>query len=80
MYFTKTFKKTFFKIYFQTQGKGGKKREREREALMCGCLSQAPYWGLRPNLGVCPNWKLNQRPFGSQASTEFTELHQPGLY
>ena len=26
----------------------------------------------------CPDRELNQRPFGSQASTKSTEPHQPG--
>ena len=29
---------------------------------------------------MCPDWESNQRPFGSQAGTQSTELHQPGLY
>ena len=28
--------------------------------------------------GMCPDWKSNQRPFGSPASTQSTEPHQPG--
>ena len=28
---------------------------------------------------MCPDWELNQRPFGSQACAQSTELHQPGL-
>ena len=30
------------------------------------------------NPGMCPDWELNQKPFGSQAGTQFTEPHQPG--
>ena len=29
--------------------------------------------------GMCPNWESNQQPFGSQAHTQSTEVHQPGL-
>ena len=29
---------------------------------------------------MCPDWELNQRPFGSQAGAPFTEPHEPGLY
>ena len=31
------------------------------------------------NSGMCPDWELNQQPFGSQAGTQSTEPHQPGL-
>ena len=26
---------------------------------------------------MCPDWELNQQPFGSQAHAQSTELHQP---
>ena len=28
---------------------------------------------------MCPDWESNRQPFGSQASTQSTEPHQPGL-
>ena len=34
---------------------------------------------LAHNLGTCPDWESNRRPFGSQASVQSTEPHQPGL-
>ena len=37
-----------------------------------------PTGDLARNPGKCPDWELNQRPFGSQASTQSTELYQPG--
>ena len=30
------------------------------------------------NPGMCHDWELNQQPFGSQARTQSTGLHQPG--
>ena len=39
-----------------------------------------PAGDLACNLGMCPDWESNQWPFGSQASTQSTEPHQPGLY
>ena len=40
-----------------------------------------PHTGdLAHNPGMCPDWELNQRPFASQAGTQPTEPHQPGLY
>ena len=45
---------------------------------MCGCLSHTPDWGLAHNPGMCPEWESNWQPFGSQASAQSTEPHQPG--
>ena len=36
----------FFKFYFWTERKGG--RRRQRETSVCGCFSHAPYWGPGP--------------------------------
>ena len=70
--------KRFYLFIFQREGKGGRKRE--RETSMCGCLSHAPpHWGPGPQPRHVPNWESNQRPFGSQAGTQSTEPHQPGL-
>ena len=41
--------------------------------------SHAPATGeLARNPGVCPDWESNRGPFGSQASNQSTEPHQPG--
>ena len=45
---------------------------------MCGCSCVPPTGDLARNPGMCPDLELNQRPFDSQASTQSTELHQPG--
>ena len=55
----------------------GEGKEKEKETSMCGHLSSAPCWGPGP---VCPDWELNWWPLGSQASTQSTELHQPGHF
>ena len=34
---------------------------------------------LAHNPGICPDWELNWQCSGSQASTQSTESHQPGL-
>ena len=39
-----------------------------------------PTGDLAGNPGMCPDWESNQQPFGSQASTQSTELHQPGQH
>ena len=64
--------------FFFRQGKG--RRKRGRETSMCGCLLHAPSWGpdLAHNPGICPGWKSNPPPFGSQASAQSTEPHLPG--
>ena len=45
---------------------------------MCGCLLPASPGDLACNLGMCPDWELNQRPFGLQTGAQSTEPHQPG--
>ena len=43
---------------------------------MCGCLCAPPTGDLACNPGMWPDWESN---FGSQASGQSTEPHQPGL-
>ena len=46
---------------------------------MCGCLSHPlPTGDLACNPGMCPDWESHWRPFGSPASAQSTETHQPG--
>ena len=55
-------------------------REREGEKHQCVVASPvSPTGDLAHNLGTCPDWESNQQPFDSQASTQSTEPHQPGL-
>ena len=63
-------------IYFQREGKGGRKRG--RETSMCGCLSCIPYWNLVCKPGTCPDWESNQQPFGLQAHAQSTEFTSQG--
>ena len=70
----------FLKILFIFQQRG-RKGERESKKHPCVVASHVPPPGdLACNPGLCPDWKSNQRPFGSQAGTQSTELHQPGLF
>ena len=58
-------------------------REGEREGEKPQCLvapDTPPPGGLAHNPGMCPAWESNQQPFGSQASTQSPEPHQPGLF
>ena len=55
--------------------------EREGEKHQCVAVSYvSPTGDQARNPGMCPNQESNQRPFGSQASTQSTKLHQPGLF
>ena len=60
-------------IYFLDRGEGRKGRKRGKETSMrvCGYLLHTP--------GMCPDWVLNQQSFVSQAGTQSTKPHQPGL-
>ena len=67
---------------FRERGRAG---EREGEKHGCvretsiSCLSHVPPTGdLTHNPGKCPDWKLNWRPFVSQAGVQSPEPHQPG--
>ena len=48
---------------------------------MCSCFSHAPHPTGDPacNPGMCPDWELNQQPFGSQTHAQSAESQQPGL-
>ena len=65
--FFKSYSLFFFKIlfnYLYTKGKGG----REGEKHQCVVSFYAPPTGdLAYNPGMCPDWELNQQPFGLQA-------------
>ena len=64
-------------IYFLERGREG---EREREKHQCEVASRTPTTGdLAHNPSMCPDWESNQQPSDSQASTQSTEPHQPGL-
>ena len=71
------FKKYFSYLFFRERER---EREREGEKHQCVVASHTPQTGdLARNPGMCPDWELNWRPFGSQAYTQSTEPHQPGL-
>ena len=53
--------------------------EREGEKHQCVVASHVPPTGdLACNPGMCPDWELNQQPFGLQAGTQSTEPHHQG--
>ena len=66
-----------FTYLFLERRKG---REKDREKHRYLVASHVPPTGdVAHNPGMCPDWKSNWQPFGSQASTHSTEPHQPGL-
>ena len=48
-------------------------------ALQLVAFCMPPAGDLAYNPGTCPDWELNQHPFGPRTSTQFTESYQPGL-
>ena len=75
----------FVPTYFDFKERGregekeGKKCQHERETLV-GCFAQVPQPGTKPaTQGMCPDRKLNWRPYGLRENAQSTEPHQPGL-
>ena len=69
----------FLRFYLFIFRERGREEEREGEKHQCVVASHMPPNGdLACNPGMCPNWELNQQPFGSQVGTQSTEPHQPG--
>ena len=69
----------FFKDFtylFLEKGEG-KEKERERNITVWLPLTP-PTRDVVCNPGLCPDWELNKRLFGSQAHAQSTEPHQPG--
>ena len=71
------FFKTLF-IYFQIEGKGGRKKER---IINVRLPLTHPLLGIWPATQACAlHWESNWPPFGSQSHAQSTESHQPGLH
>ena len=67
----------FYLFIFRQKGMEG---EREGEIYQCVVASHAhPTGDLAHNLGMCPDWESNQRPFDFQADAQSTKPHQPEL-
>ena len=68
----------FYLFTFRQRGGQG---EREREKYQCVVASRmSPTGDLAHNPGMCPDWELNQWPFGSQVVAQSIEWCQPGLF
>ena len=69
------FLKIFYLFIFRERGREGERGEKHQ----CVVTSRVPPTGdLAHNPGMCPDWELNRRSFGSQVSTQSTEPYQPG--
>ena len=81
MFYLKFFFLRLYLFIFREMGRGG---ERGRETLICERnTDRLPLAGAQPrdlacNPGMCHDWELNQRPFGSKSTSECIEPHQPG--
>ena len=75
IYWPDIFKKDFIYLFLER----GEEREKEREKNIHAVSHAPPTWDLAHNPGMCPDWESNWWPFGSQAGTQSTEPHQPGL-
>ena len=71
----------FLRLYLFIFRERGRVGERKGEKHQCVVASHAPppTGNLACNPGMCPDWELNQGPFGLQAHAQSTEPHQPGL-
>ena len=73
---TMFFLKDFIYLFFRERGREG---ERQRNINVCLPLLCPLLGGTWPAPGTWSDWELNPQPFGSQASAQSTEPHQPGL-
>ena len=72
---SQSFFKRFYLFIFRERER---EKEREGEKHQCVVASYMPLLGLAHNLGMCPDWELNQQPLGLQAGVQSTEPHQLG--
>ena len=73
------FFKRFYLFTFR-EGKGGRKRGRKNIIVWLPVAPRAPLLRTWPATQACAlDWESNRQPFGSQACTQSTKPHQPGL-
>ena len=78
-----SFLKDLFTFFLERRDGGEKERERSINVWEIHWLVAShmpPNGALARNPGMCSDWESNQQPFGSQASIQSTDPHQPGLY
>ena len=67
----------FYLFIFRERGREGKREGEKHQCVVVSCVP--PTGDLACNPGTCSDWELNRQPSGSQACTQSTELHHPGL-
>ena len=55
----------------------GDRQGEKHPCVVSSCISSTG--DLAHNPDMCPDWELNRRPFGLQASTQSADPHQQGL-
>ena len=77
--FTPFLKKNVLYLFLERVEGTEKERERKKEKHHCVVAScTPPIRDLARNPGMCPDLESNRPPFGPQARTQSSELHQPG--
>ena len=67
----------YFLKDFLERGREGEREGEQHQCVVASCAT--PIRDLSYSPGMCPDWESNQRLLGSQAGTQSTEPHQPGL-
>ena len=62
---------------FREREREGKREGEKHQCVVASCVRHTG--DLACNPGMYPDWESNQRPLSSQARTQSTEPHQPGL-
>ena len=70
------FFKRFYLFIFRERGTEGEREGEKHQCVVASCMP--PTGNPAYNPGMCPDWELNQQPFGSQAGTQSTKPYQPG--
>ena len=68
----------FLRVCLFSERGEGREKVKERNISVWLPLPPPPTGDLACNPGMCLDWESNRGPFGSQASTQSTEPHQPG--
>ena len=77
VHFSETnFLKRFYLFISRKRESGGEREGEKHQCVVAYCMP--PTGDLACDPGTCPDWESNRQPFGSQAGTQSTELHQLG--
>ena len=77
VFFSIIFVKNYTYFIFRQRGRKGEREGEKHQSVVSSCTP--PHWDLAQIPGMCWYWESNQWPCGSQAGTQSTEPHQPGL-